>query len=120
LTKNSNRLSKTDEEEFTFICTLDDLQENRGRRFTINDVEIALFKIDFNVYALSNICPHQQTHLIYEGFVENNFVVCPAHGWEFNLKTGKKPSGSNGLSTYPVKVKNDRVYVKVQPKTFNW
>ena len=39
---------------------------------------------------MSNICPHQQTRLIYDGFVEDEFVVCPAHGWKFNLGTGKK------------------------------
>ena len=52
-------------------------------------VEIAVFKIDSKVFALSNICPHQHTALIYDGFVEDGCVVCPAHGWKFNLRTGK-------------------------------
>ena len=118
--KNSNRSNKIEDEGFKFACSLNDLEEGIGKRYIISDIEIALFKINSEVFALNNICPHQQTHLIYDGFIENDFVVCPAHGWKFNLKTGKKFGGSNGLSTYPVKIIDDQVFVKVQSKTFNW
>lgn len=118
--KNSDLLNKVEDEGFKFVCWLDELEEHAGKRFIINDIEIALFKINSKVFAVSNICPHQQTHLIYDGFIENDFVVCPAHGWKFNLKTGKKPSGSNGLSTYPVEIIDKQILVKVQPKKFSW
>ncbi len=52
-------------EGFEYICMMDELQENVGRRFIVNDVEVAVFKINSEVFAVSNICPHQQTHLIY-------------------------------------------------------
>ena len=118
--KNSNLLNKVDNEGFKFACLLNDLKESVGKRFIIDDVEIALFKINSEVFALSNICPHQQTHLIYDGFIEDDFVICPAHGWKFNLKTGKKSSGSNGLTAYPVEIIEKQVFVKVQPKKINW
>ena len=118
--KNSNHLNKINEEGFKFACLLNDLEESVGKRFIINDVEIALFKINSEVFAISNICPHQQTRLIYNGFVEEDFVICPAHGWKFNLKTGRKSSGSNGLTTYPVEIIEKRVFVKVHPKKFSW
>lgn len=108
------------EEDFIYICSIEDLQENIGRRFLVNDIEIAVFKINNEVFALSNICPHQQTHLIYDGFVEEEYVVCPAHGWKFNLRSGKKDFGSNGLQVYPVKIVDDKVYVKVHSKKINW
>ena len=111
---------KLEKEGFTFLCQMNDLPENIGKKFIINDVEIAVFKINSKVFALSNICPHQQTHLIYDGFIEDEFVVCPAHGWKFNLRTGNKDSHSNGLDSYPVKIINDQVYVKVNSKKFNW
>ena len=109
-----------EEDGFSFICFVDELQERIGRRFIINDIEIAVFKIQNEIFALSNICPHQQTRLIYDGFIEDEFVVCPAHGWKFNFKTGKKDSGSNGLQVYPVEVDKDKVFVKVSPKKVNW
>lgn len=108
------------EEGFQFVCKLDELKENAGRRFILDEVEIALFKINSEVLAVSNICPHQQTRLIYDGFVEDEFVVCPAHGWKFNLRTGTKDTGSNGLDSYPVKVLDSKVYVKIHQKKIEW
>ena len=105
---------------FTKICMITELKENQGKRFIVDDVEVAVFKIGEEVFALSNICPHQHTALIYDGFVENEFVVCPAHGWMFNLKTGKQPTGSKGLDSYPVKIIDDEVYVLVTKKELNW
>ena len=108
------------EDGFKFVCKLNDLAEYKGRRFIIDDIDIALFKINTNVFALSNICPHQQTKLIYDGIIEDGCVVCPVHGWMFDLKTGKKQSGSKGLDSYPVIVNNEEVFVKVRPKDFHW
>jgi nitrite reductase/ring-hydroxylating ferredoxin subunit len=99
---------------------MNDLKENSGKKFFVNDVEIAAFKINSEVFALSNICPHLQTHLIYDGFIEDEFVVCPAHGWRFNLRTGKKDSGSNGLISYPVEIFEGKVFIKVYHKKLNW
>ena len=60
-------------------------------------------KLEQKIFAVSNVCPHQQAAKIYEGFVEDEFVVCPLHGWKFKLKNGKLASGSRGLDTYPIK-----------------
>lgn len=118
--RNSDHLNKIENEGFVYLCSVNDLQESIGKKFIVDDVEIAVFKINSEVYALSNICPHQQTHLIYDGFIEDEFVICPAHGWKFNLKTGKKDSGSNGLDSYPVHIYEDNVFLKVHSKKINW
>ena len=118
--KHSEILKKLEDESYQKVCSLNDLQEGKGKRFIIDDVDIALFKIDDKVYALTNICPHQHTALIFESFLENNCIVCPSHGWKFDIKTGKKPSGSNGLDTYKVELLGDDVYVKVNQKKLNW
>jgi len=105
---------------FTKICSVLDIEENAGKRFIINETEIAVFKSNGNIFALSNICPHQQTALIYDGFIEEGCVVCPAHGWKFDLRTGNKKSGSRSLDSYEVKIVDEIIYVKVVPKKFNW
>jgi nitrite reductase/ring-hydroxylating ferredoxin subunit len=38
----------------------------------------------------------------------------------FNLKTGRMPSDSKGLDSYPAKVTNGNVFVKVNKKELNW
>ena len=105
---------------FTKICSVHDIEEDAGKRFIINETEIAVFKSNGNIFAVSNICPHQQTALIYDGFIEEGCVVCPAHGWKFDLRTGNKKSGSRGLDSYEVKIVDEIIYVKVVPKKFNW
>ncbi len=108
------------EDGYEKICKLSDLKENQGKRFLINDVDVAVFKVDDKIFALSNICPHQHTKIIYDGVVEDDCVVCPAHGWMFNLKTGKQPTGARGLDSFPIKILNDEVYVLVKAKELKW
>ena len=107
-------------EEFSYICKVDELKNSEGKRFYINDTDVAIFKLNDNIYAVSNICPHKQTPNIYEGFLEDNCVVCPLHGWKFSLVDGKLLTGGRGLDSYPVKVVDGKVYGKIFPKKLNW
>jgi 3-phenylpropionate/trans-cinnamate dioxygenase ferredoxin component len=108
------------EDGYKLLCKLSELIEKHGKRFIVDDVEVAVFKIDGEVFAIGNVCPHQHTALLYDGFVENGCVVCPAHGWIFDLRTGKQPSGSRGVDSYPVIIENDEVYILVKTKELKW
>lgn len=105
---------------FSFACNYEELKEEEGKRFIIDDEEIALFKVKEKIYALNNFCPHQHAPLIYDGFIENVKVVCPAHGWEFDLETGKMHTGGGGLKTYEVKIHEKKIFVKVVKKEWDW
>jgi 3-phenylpropionate/trans-cinnamate dioxygenase ferredoxin component len=105
---------------YTRICSLQELKNNKGQRFIIDEIEIAIFKIEANIYALSNICPHQHTKMIYDGFIEKGCVVCPVHGWMFDLRTGNTPEGGKGLTSYETKIMNDNVYAKISKKELKW
>ena len=106
--------------EFIKACKLSDLVEGEGKRLIIEDVDIAVFKVNGKVFALSNVCPHQHTRLIYDGFIENGFVICPLHGWQFNLESGSMPTGSKGLDTFETMIKDDEIYVKVLKNNNSW
>ena len=108
------------EEDYKRLCKLSELKENQGQRFIVDDIEVAVFKIAEEIFAVSNICPHQHTALIYDGFIEDGCVVCPAHGWIFNLKTGKQPTGARGLDTYSTKIINGEVFVLINKKELKW
>ena len=105
---------------FTKVCSIKEIEENVGKRFIINNTDIAVILVNNEVHVIENICPHQHSALIYDGFIEDEFVVCPAHGWKFNLKTGKTPTGGRGLETYETKVVKGYVYAKVVEKKFSW
>lgn len=107
-------------EGFKKICKVNALKENQGKRFIVNDVDVAVFKVKDSIYAISNICPHQHAALLYDGFVEEGKVACPAHGWEFELDTGKLVNAHAKIDTYEVKILDDDVYVKVFKKDLKW
>jgi 3-phenylpropionate/trans-cinnamate dioxygenase ferredoxin subunit len=108
------------EDRFTKVCKVSELRENQGKRFIINDVDIAVFKVNGEIFVLNNICPHQHTSVIYDGFIEDGCVVCPAHGWMFNLITGKQPTGARGLDSYQVKIIDDELFAIVKAKELKW
>jgi NAD(P)H-dependent nitrite reductase small subunit len=106
--------------DYVRICSLNDLIEQTGKRFLIEDNDIAVFRIEEEVFALSNRCPHQQAAQIFEGFIEDGCVVCPSHGWMFDIRTGKTLTGSNGLISYETKIINNEVYIKLKEKEWKW
>lgn len=105
---------------FKFICNIDEIKENRGKKFLIEDEEIAVFLVNGKFYATSNMCPHQHARIIFDGFIEDNKVVCPAHGWEFDLETGKQAGGRKGLRVFETLVIDKKLFAKVTPQSFNW
>ena len=107
-------------EGFTFACLFSDLKEKIGQRFYLNDVDVAIFKVDNKIFAVSNICPHQHTSQIYEGYIENDCVFCPLHGWMFRLDNGNLFGGSKGLDVYETKIIDDKIYVKAEDKKWDW
>ena len=106
--------------EYHFICKITELKDSIGKRLYVNDTDIAVFKVKDNVFVVGNVCPHQKAPSIYEGFVEDNCVICPLHGWKFNLHDGKMHNGNTGLDSFEVKIENENIYAKVLPKKLNW
>ena len=118
--KSLINLDKIINDGFTKICSFDELKEQAGKRFIIEETEIAVFKLGGKVYTLSNICPHQHTALIYDGFIEHGCVVCPVHGWMFDLQTGKSPTGGKGLDTYETLIIDNNIYARISKKQLKW
>jgi NAD(P)H-dependent nitrite reductase small subunit len=113
-------LTASDPDLFLKVCSLDELPVYSGKRFYINDTDIAVFKHKEEVYAVSNVCPHQQAALMYDGFIEKEHVVCPVHGWMFSLDNGRTPSGCGKIDIYETRIEDNIVYVKVDKKELRW
>ena len=105
---------------FTKICSRSDLRQNAGKRFIVDETDVAVFLVNDTIYAVSNICPHKQSALIFDGFLEGDNIVCPVHGWMFNLKNGKTPTGNNGLRIFETMIKGNDVYIKIEERKYNW
>ncbi|MCX6137382.1 MAG: Rieske (2Fe-2S) protein [Ignavibacteriales bacterium] len=93
------------------VATLSSLRENKGMRVLSGGEEIALFKINDHVYAISNFCPHQHIPKLHDAVSDGTVITCPMHGWSFDLSTGNAVAGSGKLRMFPVRVSNGDVFV---------
>lgn len=87
---------------FARICKSAELFEGKGKRFVFPediDMQVAIFRKDGKLFALSNICPHRHQDKIYEGILKNGNVTCPAHGWTYNLATGENVDLRQGIKS---------------------
>ena len=64
------------------------LPEGEGFLFKTGAYQIALFREGDSVSAIDDICPHAGASLC-GGYSDGKIVVCPWHGWEFEIATGK-------------------------------
>jgi len=79
---------------------------------------IAVFPYQGQVRAISNTCNHKGGPLC-EGRMRGEFVMCPWHGWEYSLVTGKGPEGygEDAAAVYAIEERADGVYVQTPPVT---
>jgi nitrite reductase/ring-hydroxylating ferredoxin subunit len=59
----------------------------KGVLASVNGRDVAVFRRGAELLAIGNDCPHQGGSLC-DGWVEGDIVVCPLHGWEFDMRTG--------------------------------
>ena len=99
------------------VLDLEELPEGRVKPVTAGVTTIAMTHFQGQYGALNNKCPHQGGPL-GEGSIENCYLRCPWHGWDFDPLTGKPPGGyDDGVQTYPVQVWKDGVYVGLEEET---
>ena len=96
------------------VAELDELPENRVKPVTCGVQTICLTHYQGRYAALDNKCPHQGGPL-GEGSIENGWLRCPWHGWDYHPTTGKSPGEfadeDEGVPTFPTEVRVDGVYV---------
>ncbi|MFQ5538628.1 MAG: thiamine pyrophosphate-dependent enzyme [Gemmatimonadota bacterium] len=94
----------------------DELGEGRVKPVTCHHATVCMTRFQGTYAALDNRCPHQGGPL-GEGSIENGWLRCPWHGWDFHPTTGKPPGGfDDGVPTYPVEEREDGVYVGFAPE----
>ncbi|NPV11152.1 MAG: Rieske 2Fe-2S domain-containing protein [Ignavibacteria bacterium] len=109
-----------EKDSFVKICKVSDLPEGRGVRIEIEDFDLAIFKINNEVFVISNICPHNHTAQMFNGYLNEYAVSCPIHGWIFDLRNGKTLSNNSNIKTYETKIEDDYLFVKLPKSFFKW
>jgi 3-phenylpropionate/trans-cinnamate dioxygenase ferredoxin subunit len=97
------------------VASLSDLAEGSMQRVEPEGTPICLVRLaGGDVFAIGDECSHEDIELS-DGDLENDEVMCPAHGSCFDVRTGK-PSGlpaTAPVPTYAVHVDGDEVFVEI-------
>lgn len=115
------------------IGSLADFAESDHRIVDVDGLEVGVFRLGQKLVAYKNECPHyggpvcqgkifnqteeqlgaDKTSLGLR-FTTTRNIVCPWHGYEFNLETGCHPGDPKvRLQPMTVAVRDSRIYLKV-------
>ena len=94
----------------------DELPEGRVTTVTVGRRSLAVTRHDGRYGCLDNACPHQGGPL-GEGSIENGWLRCPWHGYDYSPVTGQPPAGfSDAPACFAVETRDDGVYVALPPE----
>jgi nitrite reductase (NADH) small subunit/3-phenylpropionate/trans-cinnamate dioxygenase ferredoxin subunit len=99
-------------DRWTEVAKLSQLKQDRGRVVELRGRLIALFRRGEAVHAIDDACPHMGGPLS-EGGLFDQCVMCPWHGWRFDVVTGEwiDAHQPNAVRCYAVKVEDDVVSI---------
>jgi thiamine pyrophosphate-dependent acetolactate synthase large subunit-like protein/nitrite reductase/ring-hydroxylating ferredoxin subunit len=99
--------------EWYKVAEPEELPEGRVMTVTAGVTPVCLTRFKGRYGAIDNRCPHQGGPL-GEGQIENGYVTCPWHGYEYDPQTGYPPPGfKDAVPAYAVAEREDGVYVGV-------
>ncbi len=110
------------------VASLSEVPRHGVLIVTVNNLEIGLYRVDDQIRAWRNCCPHMAAPVCrgvvtgtrlpsavycYELGLDARVLQCPWHGWEFDLLTGDHlAAGSRArLRGYPVEVCGDNIFI---------
>jgi len=99
--------------EFVEVAAVSDLKSGDAKTVEVKGMQIALYNVNGNFYASTNVCPHRSGPL-GEGMLDGEVITCPLHGWQFNVKSGEYVVvPAIKIETYETKIENGKVFVKL-------
>jgi nitrite reductase (NADH) small subunit len=95
------------------VAAVGELGEGQARTVDVDGRSIAVFNVAGSFYAIDNLCPHRGGPLA-EGDVDGKLVVCPWHGWRWDVTTGSNANNpAVRVSCYPVTVEQGTIFVSL-------
>ena len=77
------------------VGSVDEIPVGEARTFTVDGEQIAVFRLrDGSLRAIDAVCPHKGGPLA-DGLADERVVVCPLHGYTFDMRTGTEAGGAD-------------------------
>lgn len=100
--------------EYLEIAPVSELPNGERLFIEVEGREIVIFNIAEQLFAIGDICTHDDGPL-GDGDLEGYNIVCPRHGAEFDVRTGKvmQMPAVVDIPAYPVKVVDGMIQVGI-------
>ncbi len=100
--------------EFVEVAPVSELPNGERLFVELGDLPIVVFNIAGQIFAIGDVCTHDNGPL-GDGMIEGYNVVCPRHGAEFDVRTGKSMQmpAIVDIPAYPVQVRDGNIFVGV-------
>lgn len=115
------------------VAASDDVAEGGRVVVDVEGVEVGIFRLDGELYAWSNHCAHvggpvcqgkminrvverldEERRSLGDDFSDQVHIVCPWHGYEFDLRTGRHPADAGiALRGHPVSEREGEILVEL-------
>jgi 3-phenylpropionate/trans-cinnamate dioxygenase ferredoxin subunit len=101
--------------EFVTVGDADEVPEGEAKAFDVSGAEIAVARVDGQLYAFSDICTHRHCNLAMGGEIDGTTIECECHGSQFEMKTGEvvNPPATEPLETYEAREVDGHIQVGV-------
>ncbi len=98
--------------EFVEIAPASELPNGERLFVDLGDKPIVIFNIAGQYFAIGDVCTHDDGPL-GDGVIEGDNIVCPRHGAEFDVRTGKAMAmpAVIDIPAYPVKVVDGTIFI---------
>jgi 3-phenylpropionate/trans-cinnamate dioxygenase ferredoxin subunit len=100
--------------EWVKVAEAGELAPGEKKQVDLDGVEVALFNVNGEYYAIEDVCTHDGAPLAHGRF-RGEEISCPRHGARFNVKTGAAlcMPAFEPVTTYPVKVETNGIFIEV-------
>ena len=94
------------------VCEHDKLKPNTFRLVDFDDIEVMVFNLDGNYYAIEDVCTHDGGPLS-DGELQGCEIICPRHAARFDIRNGKvtAPPAYEDLRTFPTRIEDGMIQV---------
>ncbi|WP_151638158.1 non-heme iron oxygenase ferredoxin subunit [Noviherbaspirillum aerium] len=103
-------------EQWRDVCAVEAIDEEVPLAVSVDGREIALYRIDSQIYATDNLCSHGNARLC-DGYLEGHEIECPLHQGRFDVRNGRAMCAplTADIRIYPAKTDGDRVLLNIMP-----
>lgn len=98
--------------QLLLLCSTTEVQDGQGLQVTIDNLQVAVFKVGDRYRVIDDHCTHGPG-LLSEGDAHGEIVECEFHHGAFNICTGQvvAPPCMVPVRTYYAEVRDGQIYI---------